>query len=81
VGRKKLPAKCLICPVRSHSHGLCQTCLSAARRLIQTGKRTEQQLIDAGAMLPSARKTKGLASAYLKRLEKLEAQSAAPEGK
>jgi hypothetical protein len=32
-------------------------------------------------MLPSARKTKGLASAYLKRLEKLEAQSAAPESK
>ena len=70
--KKPRRAKCLQCPNKAFSRGLCSTCLSAAHRLINSGQKTEQQLIDAGAMLPSKKSGRPRGSAYAKRLAKLQ---------
>ena len=71
---KKKPrrAKCLSCPNNAHSRGLCSTCLSAAHRLINSGKKTEDELIVAGAMLPRQKPGRPIGSAFSKRLAKLQ---------
>lgn len=45
--------KCRACPRRSELRGLCRKCYQAARYAMQTGKVTEQELVDAGAMAPA----------------------------
>jgi hypothetical protein len=70
----KRKQKCLACKAKPYSRGLCQACYTAARRLIEQGRRTETELIDSGAILPRQRQGCKLGSAFLKRMETLEAK-------
>ena len=61
-GREKVPAKnnmsnkpeCILdgCNTKQVSRGLCETHLKLARALINSGQKTEGQLIAAGRMMP-----------------------------
>lgn len=55
-----MKTKCLmpLCPNDAWSRGLCITCLSHARHLIQRGEITEAELIESGKLLPP-RRTRG----------------------
>lgn len=63
--------KCIACNAKPYSRGLCQACYTAARRVIETGERTEDQLIDAGMILARQRKGQKLGSAFRKRMDNL----------
>lgn len=51
--KMKQPPKCLNrdCPNPAWARGLCQTCISLVRKLVQEGLITEQELIDSGKIL------------------------------
>ena len=64
--------KCLTCPSKAQSRGLCWGCLHAAHRVIKNSERTEQELIDAGLILASRRSGRPLdVSPFLKKLAKV----------
>lgn len=64
-------SKCLNCPNKAQSRGCCIGCLHAAHRVIKSGERTEQQLIDAGMILPSQRRGRPITSKFLTKLAKV----------
>lgn len=73
--KKKLAPKrkrCLTCPSLEQSRGLCWNCLHAAHTSIRSGEKTEEQLIEAGLILPSKRSGRRPAtSAWRKKLAKV----------
>jgi hypothetical protein len=70
--RKRRSAKCLNCPNKVWSRGCCINCLHAAHRLIRSGEKSEQELIDLGMILPTQRRGRKIAaSPFLKKLAKV----------
>jgi hypothetical protein len=71
VARAKSKGKCLACPNKAQSRGLCWNCLHAAHRVLKSGERTEQELQDAGLILAPKRTGRPIASPFLKKLAKV----------
>jgi hypothetical protein len=70
--RRRSGDKCLNCPNKVSARGCCINCLHAAHRLIRIGEKTEQELIDAGVILPTRRRGRKIAmSPVLKKLAKV----------
>jgi hypothetical protein len=70
---KRKKETCLNCPAKPFSRGLCNACLTAARRLIESGQKTDGELVACGAILESKRPRKvgGLGHKYLNRVERM----------
>lgn len=67
-------AKCLNCPNKAQSRGCCWKCLHAVHRVVTSGERTEQEMIEAGVILPTQRRGRKIAmSPVLKKLAKSKA--------
>lgn len=65
--------KCLTCPNKAFTRGLCAACRAAASAAIHRGDITEQELIDAGKMLPAQRAGRPRQSGMARALENLAA--------
>lgn len=72
VARKKYPRseRCLTCPNKAQSRGLCWNCYHAAHGVMNRGERTEQELIVAKLILPSKRVGRPISSPFRKMLAK-----------
>jgi hypothetical protein len=67
-------SKCIIndCPNESASRGLCHTCRKAAKTAILHNQVTEEQLLDAGMILPVKASGRKPQSAFIKQLRALQ---------
>jgi hypothetical protein len=69
--KRRSAVKCLNCPNKAFSRGCCPNCLHAAHRLIRTGEKTEQELIDLKMILPTQRRGRKISvSPFLNKLAK-----------
>jgi hypothetical protein len=69
--KRRSGAKCLNCPNKAQARGCCMNCLHTAHRVIRSGERTEQELIDAGMILPTQKKGRPISSPFLKKLARV----------
>lgn len=76
----KKRTKCLTCDNKPWSRGLCGSCLASAKASIREGRVTEQELIEAGLMLPSQRSGRPIKTGFAQKLEKLKPRAKAKAG-
>lgn len=55
--KKTAPPICIVprCPRKQHARGLCSTCYRTAKRMIENGEVTEEQLIQRRLMLSKSK--------------------------
>ncbi|HAN97713.1 MAG TPA: hypothetical protein DCQ98_09915 [Planctomycetaceae bacterium] len=61
--------QCLCCERKRIARGLCSACYATALRVIRSGERTEQELIDRGLILPSKKIGRPRTNAFLLKVE------------
>ncbi len=67
--RKQRARKCLHCKNKAVSRGCCRTCLETARAVIRSGEKSDQELVNAGLLLPMERMGRPISSPFRKKLE------------